>query len=237
MYFSRNQIRLCVVGPLLAIAYAASAQTPASTPANDPPPPVAYASASEVNNILAQIKQTAQNIDADLGKVRFEKWKADAGIKSDILHQAESVRRNLQSALPEIMSQLSNSPEDLAASFTLYRNLDALYDIFGQVVQAAGGFGSKDEYQNLGNDLSALQSARRTLGERMQNLAAAKETELSRLRSQLKAAQAAVPPPAPKKVIVDDTEPPKKPVKKKAAKPATTPAPAASNPQTPPQAK
>ena len=53
-----------------------------------------------------------------------------------------------------------SAPEDLAASFKLYRNLDALYDVFGQVVEAAGAFGSKDEYQNLSNDMSALQSAR-----------------------------------------------------------------------------
>jgi methyl-accepting chemotaxis protein len=135
----------------------------------------------------------------------------------------ESVRRNLQTALPEMITQLNNAPEDIAASFNLYRNLDALYDVFGQVVEAAGAFGSKDEYQNLSNDMSALQSARRTLGERMQNLATAKESELTRLRSQLKAAQAAIPAAPPKKTIVDDTEPPKKPAKKKTTKPAPTP--------------
>lgn len=236
MSLSRNQFRLCVVGPLLTLAYAAaSAQSPAPASGNDAPPPVAYASASEVNNILGQVRQTAQKMDGDLAKARIEKWKADSGIKGDIQHNADSVRRNLQEALPEMMSQLSNSPEDLAASFKLYRNLDALYDVFGQVVESAGAFGSKDDYQNLSNDMSALQGARRMLGERMQNLAAAKETELTRLRSQLKAVQAAVPPPAPKKIIVDDTVPPKKPVKKKPAKPAV--APAASNPQTPPPAK
>jgi hypothetical protein len=213
------------------VCAAASAQAPA----NDPQPPVAYASASELNNILAQVKQTAQSIDTDLGKTRIERWKADSGIKNDTLHNVESVRRNLQTAMPDMITQLSNAPEDLAASFKLYRNLDALYDVFGQVVESAGAFGSKDEYQNLSNDMSALQSARRTLGERMQSLAAAKESELSRLRTQLKAAQAAVPPPAPKKVIVDDTEPPKKPVKKKAVKPA---APASTTPaQVPPAPK
>jgi hypothetical protein len=236
MSLSRNQFRLCMVGPLLAMMCAASAQTPAQ-PANDAPPPVAYASASEVNNILGQVRQTAQKMDGDLAKARVEKWKADSGIKSEIQHNVDSVRRNLQEALPEMITQLSNSPEDLAASFKLYRNLDALYDVFGQVVESAGAFGSKDEYQSLSNDMSALQSARRTLGERMQNLAAAKETDLARLRTQLKAALAAEPPPAPKKIIVDDTAPPKKPVRKKSAKPAATPTPAASNPQTPPSGK
>jgi DNA repair exonuclease SbcCD ATPase subunit len=233
MPLSRNLFRLCVICSLAVLAFVAAS---AQSTTNDAQPPVAYASANEVKNILAQIRQTAQNIDADLGKTRIEKWKADSGIKRDVQGNVESVRRNLQSALPEMITQLSNAPEDIAASFNLYRNLDALYDVFGQVVEAAGAFGSKDEYQNLSNDMSSLQSARRTLGERLQNLAAAKESELTRLRNQVKAAQAAIQAAPPKRTIVDDTEPPKKPVKKKSPKPAT-PAPAPANPQSTPQAK
>ena len=144
----------------------------------------------------------------------------------------ESIQRNLQSALPEMISQLSNSPENLAASFKLYRNLDALYDVFGSVVESAGAFGSKDEFQSLSNDMSGLENARRSFGERMQKLAGAKEDELGRLRMQIKTLQAA-PPPPPKKIVVDDTEPPKKPVAKKKPKPAT-PAPAKPPASTPP---
>jgi hypothetical protein len=98
--------------------------------------------------------------------------------------------------------------------------------VFGSVVEAAGAFGSKDEFQSLGNDMTGLESARRTLGERVQKLAASKEDELTRLRVQVKTLSAA-PPPPPKKIVVDDTEPPKKPAKKKVTKPkppATTPA-------------
>lgn len=226
---SQNRFRLrtaCVL-----VVFAASAAV-AQTSTNDDSP-VAYASASEVNNILAQVKQTAQNIDGSLAKVRIEKWKVDAPIKRDIQNNADSVRRNLQTALPDMITALSNSPEDLAASFKLYRNLDALYDVFGQVVESAGAFGSKDEYQNLSNDMSSLQSARRILGERMQNLSTAKETELARLRNQVKAAQAAAAQAPPKKTVVDDTEPPKKPAKKKVTKPPATATPAAASPATP----
>lgn len=228
-------LSLCAAYSLTALlSTAAYAQ---STSEQGAAPPVSYTSVSELNNILGQVRQTAQNISADLSKTRVEKWKVDSGIKRDIQTNIESIQRNLQSALPEIMTQLNNAPEDLAASFKLYRNLDALYDVFGQVVESAGAFGSKDEYQNLSNDMSSLQSARRMLGDRMQNLAAGKESELARLRNQIKAAQAATPPAPPKKVIVDDTEPPKKPVKKKQAKPATPPASATAPPASAPPAK
>lgn len=199
-------------------------------------PAVSYASVSELNSILTQVKQTAQSIQEDLEKARIDKWKTDSSTKRQTQANVESIQRNLRSALPETISQLSNAPEDLGASFKLYRNLDALYDVFGSVVESAGAFGSKDEFQNLSNDMNGLESARRAFGERMQKLATAKEDELTRLRAQVKTLQA-VPPAPPKKIIVDDTEPPKKPAKKKPAKPAPAPTGSSTTPPTTPPAK
>jgi len=190
--------------------------------------PVAYASVSELNGILGPLKTTASAMQTDVETMRIEKWKTDASTKRQTQANVDSIRRNLQSGLPEIMSQLSASPEDLAASFKLYRNLDALYDVFGSVVESAGAFGSKDEFQSLSNDMTGLESARRSMGERMQKLAGAKEDELARLRSQVKTLSAAAPPPPPKKIIVDDTEPAPK---KAAAKKKTTGT--STNPSTP----
>jgi hypothetical protein len=195
---------------------------------------VAYSSVSELNGMLEQLKQTAQKMQSDLRQTRIEKWKTDGATKRQTLATVESIQRNLQSALPETIAQLSNSPEDLALSFKLYRNLVVLYDYFGSVVESAGAFGSKDEFQSLGNDMNGLESARRAFGERMQKLVASKEDELTRLRAQVKMLSAA-PPPPPKKIVVDDTEPPKKPaVKKKVTKPkppaTTTDAPPSAAP-------
>jgi hypothetical protein len=227
-----NFLGLVVLWSIGSLSTTAFAQ-----PTTGSPPPVAYASVSELNNILGQVKQTATAIEADLNKTRIEKWKTDGSTKRQTQANVDSIHRNLQSALPEILTQVNNSPEDLAASFKLYRNLDALYDVFGSVVESAGAFGSKDEFQSLSNDMNGLESARRSFGERMQKLASAKEEELGRLRAQVKTLSAA-PPPPPKKIIVDDTEPAKKPAKKKTpAKPATTkPSAPAKPPATTPNA-
>jgi len=208
---------LAVLSPALA-----GAQNAAGAPSGSQPP-VAYASVSELNGILSQLQQTAQNMQADLQKTRIEKWKTDGNTKKQTLADVDSIQRNLQSTLPDTIAQLNSSPEDLGASFKLYRNLDALYDVFGSVAEAAGAFGSKDEFQSLDNDLNGLKNARRAFAERMQKLTASKEDELTRLRAQVKTLTAA-PPPPPKKIVVDDTEPPKKAAKKKLAqpKPATT---------------
>jgi len=178
------------------------------------PTPVPYASVSELNGIIGQLEQASEATQADLTKLRIEKWKTDSGTKKQTIGNVESIKRNLQGALPEIVTQLRNSPEDLSASFKIYRNLDALYDVLGTVTESAGAFGSKDEFQSLSNDLSALERSRHSFASRMENLTVSKEAELNQLRSQVKTLQAAVPPPPPKKIVVDDNEP-KKPAPKK----------------------
>src|SRR5579863_5217760 len=211
------------------VATAMAQATPSPAPAGSAPA-VPYASISQLNLLLSQLEQVAQATQADLAKLRIEKWKTDSNTKRSTQADVDSLQRNLQMALPEIIAQLRASPENVGATFKLYRNLDALFDVLGPVVESAGAFGSKDEFQAVQNDLSAIERSRRELAERMETLATSKEGELTQLRTQVRDLQAAAaPPPAPlKKVVVDDTEPPpKKVVKKK-----TVPKPPKPSPST-----
>ncbi len=98
MLISRNLLSI-LAGCLLAVLAPAAAS--AQTPTNDRPSPVAYASVSELNNILAQVRDVAQSIDGDLAKTRIDRWKADAATKRDAQANVESIRRNVKSALPD----------------------------------------------------------------------------------------------------------------------------------------
>ena len=227
----QEAFRFVLLSSLCALAIAGTAPASFAQQSTQSAPgaaPVSYASVSELNGILSQLNQTSTAMVGDLSRMRIERWKADGSTKRGTQGNVDSIQRNLQSALPEIVSQVNSSPEDLAASFKLYRNLDALYDVFSSVVESAGAFGSKDEFQSLSNEMNGLESARRAMGERIQKLAAAKEDELARLRLQVKTLSA-TPPAPPKKIVVDDTEPPPK---KPAAKKKTT-KPDASNSSTP----
>lgn len=192
--------------------------------------PVSYASVTQLNGLLAQLEATSKSTQADLVKQRIEHWKTDNTSKKQALANVDSIQRNLQGALPEIISQLRAAPEDVPATFKLYRNLDALYDVLGSVVEGAGAFGSKDDLQSLSNDLNSFEGTRKQIAERIESLSSAKESEIVRLRKDLKTAQAALPATPPAKIVVDDNAPPKKPVvkKKPVAKPGTT-TPAASS--------
>jgi hypothetical protein len=217
---------------LLPLCLAVSAQVISS---NQPAPqgPVSYSSANQLNGLLSQLEEASQAAQVDLAKMRVEKWKTDSGSKRQAEGNAESIQRNLQSALPEIIAELKASPESLTYTFKLYRNLDALYDVFESVAESAGAFGSKDEFQSLENDVNTFEKARRAVADRMEMLAGAKEVEVTRLRAALQNAQTNTPSQPPKKIVVDDTAPAKKPVKKKPAPPATKATPAApANPST-----
>lgn len=226
----------------IAAALAQSGPAPATSAANGGQgQPVSYASVTQLNGLLSQIEATSKNTQTDLGKLRIERWKADNSYRKQVLGDIDSIQRNLHGALPEIVAQLRNAPEDLPVSFKLYRNLDALYDVLGPVVDGVGMFGSKDDMQSLSNDLSAFEGTRKQLAERIESLSSSKESELTRLRAQLKTLQTQVEAAPPKKIVVDDTEPPKKPAPRKKAtpaakKPADSTKPSAGAGSTPPSA-
>jgi hypothetical protein len=210
-------------------------------------PPVPYATANQVNALLSQLESTATSTASDLSRLRINKWKAPGAVKQQSEANRQSILRNLETALPGMVNGVRGNPDDIAASFTLYRNLDALYDVLSSVAESAGAFGPRDEYEGLGNDLNSVEQIRRDLADRVATLASTKETELGRLRSEVRAAQTAAQKAPPKKVVVDDNEPEKKLVRKKKAvkhpvkkpangqaeqkPPATPPAPKSSSPQ------
>jgi len=225
----RNSILRLRCLSVLPLCLAVSAQVISS---NQPAPqgPVSYSSVNQLNGLLSQLEQASQAAQVDLAKLRIDRWKIDSGSKRQTQGNVDSVQRNLQAALPEMIAELKASPESLTSTFKLYRNLDALYNVFGSVTESTGAFGSKDEFQSLENDLSAFEKARVAFAERMESLSGAKEAEVTRLRAALQNAQTVAAPP--KKIVVDDDAPPKKPPAKKkpAPKPNTTTTPATQPP-------
>ena len=221
-------------GPAAASAGSGAASAQAAEP-------VSYASVTQLNGMLAQLEASSKDTQADLVKLRIERWKTSTASKKETLAKVDSIQRNLQGALPEVIGQLRAAPEDLPTTFKLYRILDALCDVVGSVAEDTGAFGTKDELQLVANDLNGFDGTRKQMAQRMESLSSAKEAEIVRLRTDLKTAQAAIPAVPPKRTVVDDNAPPKKPVVKKKpvakpAAPAGTPSATPAAGQTPPAA-
>lgn len=162
------------------------------------------------------MRASAEKADADVGRLRVDKWKADAANKQQATALADSIHRNLSYAMPDLLQRIQASPNSLNANFRLYRNLNALFDTFSSLVESAGAFGTKEQYDPLAADLSELDHLRRQMADRMDLLAGANDAELARLRSQA-ASTASGAKSASTKVVVDNDDQPKAKKKPKAA--------------------
>jgi hypothetical protein len=221
--------------PLLALALLSLAEGQVSSP---PPPnarPLASgastsmqpASAPDVGASVAQLNQVVEQTRVDLARLRVDKWKADSNSKRQAEANAESVQRNLTTALPAIVQQVRSNPGSVAATFKLYRNLNALFDVMSSLSESAGAFGTKEEYQSLANDTANLDNLRRSLADKVDAMASARDMEVAQLQARVRQAVAAASPTPPKKIVVDENEPEKKPKKSTSTKKK----PAAASPQ------
>ena len=176
---------------------------------------------AQLQNLLSQIDQTSQIAAQDITRLRIDKWKADSSDKQQAQANADSVERNLTAALPGMTSAVRTAPQDIAANFKLYRNMNALYDVMKTLTEASAALGPKQDYQALAQYADQVDGYRRTLADYIEKLSASQAAELAQYRTQAKAATAAAT--TPKKVIINDDAPVKKnTAKKKTAKPTTT---------------
>lgn len=229
----RNLLVLLLALALLPMAKGQVSSPPPRTVPRPPapgPPAAMPAAAPDLSPTLAQLNQVVEQSRVDLARLRVEKWKTDSNMKRQAEANVESVQRNLTAALPAIVQQVRANPGSVAATFKLYRNLNALYDVMMSLTESAGAFGPKDDYQALANDTAGLDNLRRSLADKVEAMAVARDAELAQLQTRVRQAAAAAAPP--KKIVIDENE-----AEKKSAKRTTTKKkPAAASPQqTPPK--
>jgi hypothetical protein len=214
-------MKFALILACVSFAYVA-AQTPA------PPAPVSSAAGSasaasgSIGSLLPdldRLQAAAAQASVNISHLRIDKWKTDSQSKQQAQNNADSIQRNLTAALPGLIESVRAAPQDLPVVFKLYRNLNALHDVFGSLAESVGAFGPKNDYAALAEQFQTIASVQRNLGDAVESLAVSTQLELNQLRVQVRAQQppAAVPPP--KKVVVDDTAPASKkvPRKKKAS--------------------
>lgn len=188
------------------------------------------ANSGDVGTLLTRIDQETQRLNADVGKLRVDRWKADSSTKRQANENAVSIQRNITAALPELLAAVRTAPQSLAANFKLYRNLNALYDVVANLAESTGAFGKREEYDLIAPHVSALDDTRRSYADLMQQMSAGADERLvaaQRAQAAAAAAAAAAAQQPPKKIIVDDTEPSSTAKKKKTKK--TTKAAASSS--------
>jgi hypothetical protein len=174
---------------------------------------------------LVMAQAMAQKSDADIARLRVDKWKTDSETKKQSEANATSIRRNLTNAIPDLLARIQGDPASLVANFRMYRNLNALYDSFSALAESAGAFGPQDQYAPLAADIAQLDQLRHDFAQRVDLMAGSKDAELARLKIAVAAAGQVSTKPA-SKIVIDDAHPAQK--KKAKPKPAATANPTSS---------
>jgi len=172
--------------------------------------------AGDLNLTLAQLERLAQTTNLDLAKLRIEKWKGGGEARAQYQANADALSRNLSASLPGRIAEVRGAPSNLAASFKLYRNVDALYDVLSALTDAAAGAAPRSDYQALAADLQNLEAIRRALADRLETMAAVMDAELVRLGGGKSGARSKS---GVKKIVIDDTAPRSTRKKKTASEP------------------
>ncbi len=204
---------------VLSLSIGLAAQSPASqsqTPSPAPTQPVA----ADLSAMIADIQRVALSANGDLGKLRIEKWKTDGAQKQQMQQVTESLQRNINNAIPGLISDLQADPTSVAKAFKLYHNMNVVYEFLSSLAEATGAFGRKEEYEPLASDAASLDKVRQSLSAYVERTATTLDTQVK--RSATAPSQQNAASQQPKKIIVDDDTPAKKTKKTAKKKPATT---------------
>jgi hypothetical protein len=214
-----------LVAPLLFAAqpFAHAVQAPAINPAQ----PRTQASLA-LGNALQQVSIASAHLRHTLGSINVPKWKAPGDVRQTTASDVDSMQRDVSDTLPSLINTALADPAKVSPAFSVYRNVDALYDVLLRVSETAQLAGSNDA-RLLEEQRSTLEDARTQLGAALLQSSQTQDAEVVRLRS----AAVAAPPPPPAKTVIDDGPAAKS--KPSAKKHTHKPAPAAPAPSSNPQ--
>jgi hypothetical protein len=194
----------------------AAPSQPQATAAQPPQP-----ATTNLEPILSRIQQVSESTKNDLSALRVDKWKADSAQKAELNKVVDSLRRNLTSAVPDLINDVRKNHGSVSTTFKLYHNLNVVYEYLNYLADSASALGKENESAPLGRDAATLDTARQDLSNFVEQAA-------NNLEEKVRLAAAPPPPavePAPKKIVVDDGSS-KKPAtnrKKKTSPPAPQP--------------
>jgi len=174
---------------------------------------------ADLNVIIADIQKVALSANGNLGRLRIDKWKTDGSQKQQMQSVAESLQRNINNAIPGLISDVQADPTSVAKTFKLYHNMNVVYEFLSSLAEATGAFGKKEEYEPLAGDAATLDNVRQSLSAYVERTATTLDAQLKRAAS----AQQTAVSQQPKKIIVEDDTPPKTKKTTRKKPPATQP--------------
>lgn len=178
----------------------------------------------------AMLQPVLSDVQTSTSGLNISRWKAPSSVRDAAQQNVDSIQRDLGNTLPGLIAQADAAPGSVPASFAVYRNIDALYDVLLRVSESADLAAPENEADSVDSSLQKLEAVRAQLGDSILRNSQHNEAQVVTLeaavRSAKAAAAAAAQPKAP--IVVDDgpADTPAKRVRKKTLpkKPAPNPA-------------
>jgi hypothetical protein len=179
-----------------------------------------------LGNSLQQVSIAIAHLRRTLDSINVPKWKAPGDVRQTTVSDVDSMQRDVQGTLPDLINTALGDPSKVSPAFAVYRNVDALYDVLLRVSETAQLAGASRDASVLEDQRAALEDSRTQLGAALLQSSQAQDAEVVHLRT---APVVAAPPPASTKTVIDDGPAAKpKTAKKRVRKPAPAPT---ANPQ------
>jgi hypothetical protein len=217
------RLRIAIAALTSALLFTAGLSTPAA--AQQAPTPNAAQPRTQASlalgNSLQQVSIASAHLRRALDGINVAKWKAPGDVRQTTANDVDSMQRDVAGTLPELINAALADPAKVSPAFSVYRNVDALYDVLLRVSETAQLAGASRDAALLEDQRATLEDSRTKLGAALLQSAQAQDAEVLHLRA---TAAAAAPPPTPSRTVVDDgavTKP--KSTKKRAHKPASSP--------------
>lgn len=118
-----------------------------------------------------------------LGELRVDRWKLSQAARDEVQTNIASIRRDLDTTLPDLLLTADAKPTSLASALPVSRNVDALYDVLLRTLERGRMAAPSEQAASLDRARVALDQARRAFDSALQGTAAVQEQALQRLQS------------------------------------------------------
>lgn len=173
---------------------------------------------TDLMSTLLELDRTAAATNSDISHLQIDRWRGgwktgfttNNSHKNEAAQAAQSLQRNLKTALPDLIRNALNSKGGMYTTFKVYEDLNLVCEALDSLVTGAQEYGRKEEYGPLAADYNNLVRLRRSLSAYLQQKAAAADARggVTSEFSDSSDGEGALP----RKIVVDEGAPVRKSV-------------------------
>jgi hypothetical protein len=182
--------------------------------------PAATTAAVSGEALAAQLGESLQHLQTAMAAVDTQQLHLHDEGKQVIAESQASVARNLQQAMPALLSAFSQTPQDLGAAFRLYRDGEAVLGVAQRSSEAIPARDADSGGAALAASTDEVRTGLNRLADWIETHGRSQYAALQRAQAAAAAQPAAAPPP-PATLVIQDAN---GAAKKKAAQPSPKPA-------------